>query len=73
LAQQTVAIGASSAQSAVFNPATRFVRLETDAVCSYMFGANPVATAAKPRLSAGQTEYFYVRNPGMKVAVITNT
>ena len=72
VAEQTVSIGATSAQSAVFNANTNFVRLATDSACSVEFGANPTATAAKMRLPANQTEYFAVM-PGQKVAVITNS
>jgi hypothetical protein len=73
-AQQTVAIGATSTQSAAFNAATRFVRLHADAVCSVEFGASPTATATSRRLAANQTEYFGIPPNGTyKVAVITNT
>ena len=69
---QTVSIGGVSAQSAAFGSTTRFVRLHTDAICSYLFGSNPTATTSKPRMAANQTEYFAVE-PGAKVAVISNT
>lgn len=72
LAEQTVAIGAGSVQSAAFNAKTKFVRLHTDAICSVKFGSNPTATATTPRLAANSTEFFGVA-PGHKVAVITNT
>jgi hypothetical protein len=72
VAEQTVAIGATSAQSNAFNSATNMVRISTDAICSVLFGNNPTATAGSARMAAGQTEYFAV-GPGMKVAVITNT
>lgn len=72
IASQTVAIGATSAQSNVFNDATTFVRVHTDAVCSIKFGPNPTATATSMRMAANQTEYFAV-TPGDKLAVITNT
>lgn len=72
LAEQTVAIGAGSVQSAAFNAKTRFIRLHTDAVCSYKFGSNPTATATTPRMAANSTEYFGVV-PGDKVAIIQNT
>lgn len=71
-AEQTVAIGGSSAQSAAFGATTNYLRLHADAICSVKFGANPTATAASARMAAGQTEYFIV-SPGMKVAVITNS
>jgi hypothetical protein len=72
LAEQTVAVGATSTQSNAFNASTCLVRISTDAICSVLFGANPTATASSARMAAGQTEYFGV-SPGMKVAVITNT
>jgi hypothetical protein len=74
VAEQTVAIGGTSAQSATFNAKTRFVRLHTDAICSVEFGTNPTATATDGRLAANQTEYRGVPEGGtLKVAVITNT
>ena len=72
VAAQTVAIGAASAQSSAFNASTKFVRLHTDVVCSYLFGADPTATATSPRMPADATEYFAVI-AGQKVAVIENT
>ncbi len=71
VAQQTVAIGGASAQSAAFSAKTKFVRVHPDSVCSLNFGLNPTATTSTPRLSAGGTEFFGVR-PGDKVAVISN-
>lgn len=72
LAEQVVAIGGSSASSARFGGATRFIRVHTDSVCSILVGASPTATTTQMRLSADQTEYFGVQ-PGDKIAVITNT
>ena len=68
---QVVAIAGSTTASLAFNPATRFVRLHTDAICSVAFGASPSATTVSARLAANQTEYFSVM-PGHAVAVITN-
>jgi DUF917 family protein len=73
VAGQTVAIGATTVQSAAFNANTQIIRLESDVVCSVEIGgANPVATAASQRMAAGVPEYFAV-TPGDKLAVITNT
>lgn len=73
-AEQTVAIGGSSVQSAAFQQSTRMVRLHTDSICSIEFGTNPTATATKARMAANQTEYFYVpAGQGYMVAVITNS
>lgn len=72
LAEQTVLIGGSSTPSAAFGTTTRYVRIETDAICSIAFGVTPTASAVKARMAADQTEYFAVQ-PGHKVAVITNS
>ena len=73
-AEQTVAIGGTTAQSSAFKPNTNLIRLHTDAICSIEFGTNPTATATTARMAANQTEYFGVpRNKSYKVAVITNT
>lgn len=69
---QTVAISGSSAQSSTFKNSTNIVRLNTDTICSVLFGTNPTALTTSKRLAANQTEYFGVL-PGQKVAVITNT
>jgi hypothetical protein len=74
LAEQTVAIGGSSAASSAFNAATTLVRLHCDAICSVLFGANPTAATTNQRLAANQTEYKTVpRGQAYKVAVITNS
>lgn len=70
LANQTVAIAGSSAQSAAFNNETRIIRIATDIACNVVVGGtNPTATTSSMRLATGQTEYFVVR-PGDKLAVI---
>lgn len=74
IAEQTVSISGTSAQSSAFNTNTRFVRLHTDAICSVLFGTDPTATTAKMRMPANGTEYFAVpQAQSYKVAVITNT
>ena len=75
LAEQTVAIGGSSATCTnPFNATTTMVRVHTDAICSIAFGTSPTATASMKRLAANQTEYFGVpKGQNYKIAVITNT
>lgn len=78
LATQTVAIGGASVQSAALNAKTRFVRLHTDAICSFKFGVNPTATATDARLAANTTEFFGVDQLAaeagtLEIAIITNT
>jgi len=69
LAEQTVAIGGSSAASSAFNASTRFVCLTPKADCHIQIGAAPTATTSLLPLTAGQAYYFGV-TPGHKVAVI---
>ncbi len=69
LAEQTVAIGGSIAESSAFNASTRFVCLTPKADCHVAFGETPVATTNSKPLTAGQDYYFGV-TPGHKVAVI---
>lgn len=74
VAEQTVAIGSSSAASNAFSDLTSYVRVQTDAICSIEFGADPTASATTARLAAGQTEYFAVPvGAAFKIAVISNT
>lgn len=75
VAEQTVAIGGASVQSAQLNVNTRFVRLCADTVCSVAFGGNPTATTSNLRLPANTPEYFSVETiAGSRlIAVIANT
>lgn len=43
----------TATQSNAFTAKTKFVRLMASANCHVAFGANPTATAAKQRLTAG--------------------
>lgn len=74
LTKQTVAITASSVQSAPFSGDTKLVRVHTDAICSVSIAsvASAVATTGSMRMAADQTEYFEVI-PGHCAAVISNT
>ena len=72
LATQTVAIGASSAQSSAFSAQTTFIRVCSDAICSVAFGSSPTATTSTTRIAANSAEYFGVM-PAHKIAVIANT
>lgn len=70
-------------QSPAFQAGTRFVRIETDAICSILFGrtdsnggSGPTASisTANARFIAGQTEFRGVPEGGsLQVAVIANT
>ena len=70
LANQTVAVGAVTAQSAAFNAATGIVRIHVDVACHINIGGtNPTATTSSMLMSADSTEYFVV-TAGDKLAVI---
>ena len=74
VADQTVAIGAASVQSAALNAATNLVRVTADTTCSIKFGANPTASATTMRMAAGHVEYLGVpAGASLKIAVIVNT
>lgn len=71
---QTVAISGAHAESQLFNARTRFVRIHTDAICSFIVGSAPVATTSHSRMAADQVEYFGCpQGGGLKVSVISNT
>lgn len=77
LAEQAIAITASSTLTAAFNAKTSLIRVHTDAICGVTIGLAPTATAVSAgsgsgRFAANQTEYRGV-NPGMKAAVISTT
>jgi hypothetical protein len=72
LAEQTVVIGSSSAQSVAFGNYTNFVRLCSDSVCSIAVGTSPTASGVNLRLPANTPEYFQV-TPGQKLACVANT
>lgn len=81
LAEQAIAITASSVQSAAFNKNTTLVRINIDgtAACAVTFGLNPTATvpsagAGSGRISANGTEYRAVmKGQSYKVAFIATT
>lgn len=58
LAEQVVDYSAGAAASAAFNAKTKFIRVHADSICSRLIAAAPVATTAKARMSADQTEYI---------------
>ena len=73
IAEQTIAIGASSVSSATLNAKTTMVRIHSDAICSIAVNTTPTATATNRRMTAGQTDYIAVpANSGFKIAVIVN-
>jgi hypothetical protein len=81
VAEQTIAITGTSAQSSAFNSRTRYVRIETDVIAGIAFGPNPTAAVASgtsatatgtARMAANTVEYFGV-TPGTKVAAISTT
>lgn len=72
MATQQVALGAGSANSAVFNARTRMIRVNVDSAAGIDIATNPVATVVANRMSPNSTEYFGVQ-PGQKAAFIATT
>jgi hypothetical protein len=73
-AEQVVAVGAGSVQSAVLRANTAIVELVSDVVCSVAVGVNPTATANARRIPANVPVQIGVSaNSGFKIACITNT
>lgn len=71
ITDQTVAITASSVQSAAFNSKTHAIMVECDADCSIAIGSNPTATTSNFLVGDG-LPYFFAVGPGQKIAVIAN-
>lgn len=71
---QVVSFTGTAAASSAFNNGTRFVRLQSDSICSVVFGTTPTATTNNRRMAADQIEYFKVPvGKAYKVSAITNT
>jgi hypothetical protein len=74
LASSTVAIGATSTTSVVFNQQTKVVRIATDTACGVVIGWPGTATApltaglTASRMAANTFEFRGV-NPGQQAAV----
>ena len=70
-----VGIGSGASLSSTFNATTNLIRLETDAICSFLIGSSTgtTVTASNARMAANTVEYFEVP-PGTTfvVQVITN-
>lgn len=74
VAEQVVAIGGGSVQSAAFDARTNLVCVSVDAACSIKFGTDPAATATTARLPADAVIYYAVPvGQSYKIAVIANT
>ena len=74
IATQVLDTTAGVQQSSAFNAETRFIRVHTDGIISYLIGTNPTASTSNERMAANQTEYFGVINgTSQKISCITNT
>jgi hypothetical protein len=73
-AEQVIDFTSGAATSNPFRPLTRMVRLNCDATCSLLIGANPVATTQNGRLAADRTEFRGVpEGQNFRVSVVGNT
>jgi hypothetical protein len=74
---QTIPISATSTGCAPFASTTNFVRLASDAACSWVYtppgSASIAATTSTAFLPASQHAEFYGVDPGGFISVITNS
>lgn len=70
ITNQTVVFTTNPAvQSSVFQSTTNVVRIQPDANCFVVFGANPTATTSGMPLVAGR-DYDFLVTPGSRLSVI---
>ena len=69
VAEQRVAVGGASAQSAAFGANVRFVMVHAKSAAGLAFGPDPTAVNNRHVIGAGETRWYAVR-PGDKIAVI---
>lgn len=72
LAEQHVAIGATTTPSAAFSSSTKFIRVVSDIACNLAFGLTPTAVVTAHLLPADAVA-FYAVAPASKMAVIANS
>lgn len=72
IAEQTVSVSGTSAQSSAFNAQTRFVMIHASESLHLLFGDNPTAVVTKHKMASGETRFYGV-NPGDKVAAIAGS
>jgi len=67
--------GAAATTTAALNAAAKFVRVNTDSICSIKFGTTSTvaATTTNARMAANSSEFFALDRPGLFVSVILNT
>jgi hypothetical protein len=70
VADQKVAIGGASVQSAAFNRKTKMIWITADGACHYKIGENPTASADTNFLPANTPRAIGVPY-GFKIAVMT--
>lgn len=78
IATQAVTFTGTAAASAAFNPATRYIEMSSDSICSVRFGSAPVATLNDTRIALGTSRLVSVvqnfsSTAQLKVSAIVNT
>lgn len=74
LAEQTIAIAASSAPSVAFNAKTKFIEMVADVDCAIAFGTTNAVTAnTTQHYVPAKTTRYYAVQAGTFMAVITST
>lgn len=73
VANQSITISGTSAQSAAFNARTSFVMIHAQEATCLAWGTNPTAVTSQQRIAAGETRYVGVPvNKSYKVAGIAS-
>jgi hypothetical protein len=70
---QTVSIGFSAAQSAVFNHRTTLIRIFNTVDCFIEVGESPVATSADSIFCAGGIYHYFGVKPNERLSVIAGS
>lgn len=67
--------GAAATLSTALNSSAKFVRVNTDSICSIKFGTTSAvaATTTNARMAANSSEFFALDRPGLFISVILNT
>jgi hypothetical protein len=68
LAVQKVTFTTTSTQSAVFNAATRVIRVVCTAKAHFEISTNPTSTTADSYVAPDTAEYFGIQNTGLRIS-----
>lgn len=73
LAEQKITVSGTTAKSAAFNAATKFIKVHCDGIASIAFGTTSITAAVTNQRIIAGVDYFFEVDPGGFMAAITNT